>query len=1182
MTNKTLIRVQAIALLMLVLLMQTVHAQANRATINGTVKDQQGAVVPAVTVTAKNDATGVDTRSTTDSQGFYSILNLPVGTYTLTFNKTGFMKLDRAGITLITAQVAKIDVSLAIGSANEVVTVTSSAPVVETETSDISADLQVHVITELPMNAAGGRNAENFVFSVMPGVEGNAWSANINGAQAFTKDVKIDGVSITSGVQGDQGEVGPSMEAVEEVNVQTSGASADTASTAGGVESFTIKSGTNQFHGSAFGYGHNEILDANTWSNNYYGLERAKDRLWDWGFSAGGPVWIPKLYNGKNKTFIFGAFEKYQQSDFRMGGVGTGATVPTADFLNGDFSALLAAGGNTPIPGFLDGAGNQVYVGSIFDPTTGNLFAGNVIPSGRLSAVSKKIAAIYSQYYKPDSSTLTANELFPSNTNPTMVHHQYTFRVDHNLTAKNRLSGDYIRMYSPRLLADQGGVWQQGSTDGGPLAYTRTQIVAGNSFRISDSHTFTDNLLNVAAIGYNRFWNGATPPISTNFPPTLGFGDTGANNFPRVQFADGVAGVTETSIGNTYGGFYIAGAYILNDTMTWVHGHHTLKFGGEGWRQLHNQTPATNQLSFSFSGLQTGAPTTPYKNYVGFAFASFMLGDVQQASETTGILTHGKRSQYALFVQDDFRLNPRLTLNLGLRWDVTSPLTEADGRWTVFNPNVMDTQLGIKGLEQYANSGSKSFEGDPDYKQFGPHVGFAYQAMSRLVARGSYGITYVPIGLQTWSAVPYGATYGFTGSNAVALNSNFTPAFNWDNGYPGAFVPGVKDPHVTIQPGVGYAQTIIDPHGLSQGYSHQFNIGVEYAIAKDTRISANYVGNRGRRLHDGNLGTTEATPAATLGLYQSGTAWDWVSDSASAATAGVPLPFNGFQGYAWQAINQFPQLAMMWDGVYFVNTHKGKTSYDALQLEAVRRAGKGATFDVSYVLSQSLGNTNNAFTESWTTGAYQDFSKLDAEAGLPTSGDTRHIVKGYVSYDLPFGHGQRYLANNSLANWALGGWKVTGMVRYNSGQPLFVYASNPYSGLAALYPNVNKSGNFSSQFHKGKFAPYTGSSTPPTGDKYFTPTLYSQPAYGTLGTGPEVVSANRGFGYADEDMTFLKNTAFGADGKYRLSFRVEFYNLLNRHYYSNPTTDMTSPQFGYVTGVTGTGRNGQFGARFQW
>jgi len=1168
-----------IFLLLLGALPALLNAQVDRGTINGTVKDQSGAVIPGATVSVTNVDTGVTSTTFTSASGFYEVLNVRVGRYSLRFSKAGFRELLRKGVTLSVAQVAEINETLQIGAATEVIQVTDDAPVIETETSDVASDIRSTTFTDLPLTASGGRNVEYFAFAVMPGVEGNWWTADINGTQSFTKDVKIDGVSLTSTITGDQGETGPTMEAIGELNTQTSGLSAENSSTPGGVEMFTIKSGTNVFHGSAFGYGHNEFLDANSWYNPNK-TPKPKARFWDWGFSGGGPVWIPKIYNGRNKTFVFGAFEKYQQNDFTMGS-GGGPTVPTPAFLGGDFSALL----DTSTTHGTDAAGNPIYNGSIFDPTTGNVFPGNKIPSTRFSKVSQQVMAIYQKDYVPANTSPTGNELTVAGNSPSQKHWEYTMRVDHNFTAKNRISFDYIYHYSPRLLVDNGSPWQPGSTDGGPLANNRSQIVRAFSYHVSDAHTFTANLLNVASVAYNRYWNGSVPAIGTDFPPQFGFGETGASNFPRITFNGSVNGFGESSIGNQWSGHYIGATYIFNDTVSWVHRRHTLKIGGELWHQLMGNEPSNGALTFAFDPSQTGAPKASYASNVGFAFASFELGAVQLASEAVGVFTHSRRDELGLYFQDDWRVNPKLTLNLGLRWDVTTPLTERQGRWTVFNTNAMDTVWNIKGVDQYAMNGSTSFEGSSDLRQFGPHVGAAYQVTRRLVARGSYGIAYTPIGTDTWGAVPYNTVAGFQGSNTVPKNANFTPAFNWDSGYPGKTVPGVLSPHNTEQASVnGYWESAIDPNSLHQGYIHQFNAGAEYAITKDTRLTANYVGDRGRRLHDGNLATTEPTVAAELALWNSGNEWNWVYDAPSAAASGVPYPYSGFSGFALQAINQFPQIASQYSTLYFVGTHLGRTSYDSLQIEAMRRTGQGFTFDMSYTLSKAKGDTGDNFAESWTTGAFQDFSKLSQEATLPQTSDTRDVLKGYVTYALPFGRGQKFLANGNVTDKFVGGWNATALLHYNTGQPLPVFANNPYYQWAAEYPNVNLKGNFSRKFHYGNFIVPTGSNPAPQGNQYFDGTNFTQPAYGTLGAGPEIVGALRGFGYADEDAALLKYTSFGPEGKFKLSIRVEFYNLFNRHYFSNPNTNLSSSQFGYVTSLssTATPRQGQFGARFQW
>jgi hypothetical protein len=1137
------------------------HAQGDRGTINGTIADASGAVIPGVQVTATNLETGVASVSTSNSVGFYSILNLPVGRYSLKFDKEGFTKLDRSGITLSTGQVAQINATLSIGAANQVITVTDDAPVLNLETSDLGSDVKGGMITELPLNVAGGRDVENFAFAVMPGVEGNPWTASINGTQNFTKDVKIDGTSLTATITGDQMENGPSMEAVQEVQVQTSGLTAENSSTNGGVEMFTLKSGTNQLHGSAFGYGHNEFLDANTWANDNAGLPKAKSRFWDWGFSAGGPI-------RKDHTFVFGAFEKYQQNDFTLGSLG--ATVPTPAFLSGDFSALLDT---TKVEG-TDKAGNTIYKGAIFDPGTGNVFAGNIIPGSRISSTAQKIVGVYQKYYAPANSSLNNNERTLLGNSPLQDAKSFVVKVDQVLGQKNRLSGSLIFDRKPRTLADGSSVWSPGTTDGGPMSTARQQKVNSQSWRLSDSHTFTPSLLNVASAAYNRYWNGNSAFATGDWPNQLGFGETGAHNFPQISFGGARNGVAETGIGNGWTNYYVGQTYILNDTLSWVHGRHTVKFGAEGWHQLITSDTGHGGLQFTFDPDQTGAPTAPYKNDVGFGFASFLLGDVNKASEGVGLQQHGRRNSAALYVQDDWRVNPKLTLNVGLRWDVTMPFTEADGRWANYSTNVKNPALGINGVLQFANSGSKSFEGNIDYKQFGPHVGFAYQVTNKLVARASYGILYVPIGTNYWEGVPYGYAPGYRGTNVVNQTSDFSPAFNWDKGYPGVYAAPSKDTSF-----LNCCAVNIDPHSLSQGYTHQYNAGVEYAINKDVKLSANYVGNRGERLHDGNLNMNEGDPGSFLNLVNSGHFWDWVSDPASAAAAGVQYPFAGFSGFANMALTPYPQVPMdtYWV-IYYVGTPKGKTSYDALQTELTKRTGSGVTLDMSYTLGRALGNTGNNFSETWGTGYFQDYTKLDQEARLPSTGDMRNIVKGYVSYELPFGRGKHWLNSNAVADKFIGGWHTTGLVHYNTGSPLGVWAPNPYGGApywAGVYPNVNKHGHFGSQFNRTQFA-VDGHS------QYFDGTNFSQPDYGTLGSGPEIVSSLRGFGYADEDLTLLKYTSFGPEDKFKLSIRVEFYDLLNRHYYTNPVTDMTDPMFGSVKDVQGTSRNGQFGARLQW
>jgi hypothetical protein len=357
-----------------------VWAQVDRGTITGTVTDPSEAVLAGVQVMATNSATGATFRGTTNHLGIYSILNLPIGTYAARFTHDGFTALNLANLSLTAAQVLELNTKLQVGSSLETVTVTTAPPLIETETSSLGTTLESRAMTDLPLNVSGGRDASTTLYSTTPTMTGGVYQDHIAGSPEFSKTVLIDGTDGNNGMQGFV--FTPGMDALQEVQAQVSGIGVEGAGTGGGVLMYELKSGTNQFHGSAFYFGHNEILDANTWANNYFRAgcaagdttceqtyKRGRDRLGDYGFSAGGPLW-------KKHTFIFGDYEKYVATDLRQNPIG--ATVPTSQMLSGDFSELLTMGTNQgPVPdpiwggSWMNPCTNQPYLyGQIFDPST--------------------------------------------------------------------------------------------------------------------------------------------------------------------------------------------------------------------------------------------------------------------------------------------------------------------------------------------------------------------------------------------------------------------------------------------------------------------------------------------------------------------------------------------------------------------------------------------------------------------------------------------------------------------------------------------------------------------------------------------------------------------------------------------------------------------------------------------
>ncbi len=1150
------------------------YAQGNRSSITGTVTDPSNAVVEGVKVTAKNLGTGVETGGFTNNDGIYSILNLFPGDYSLKFSKSGFQTIELPSITLLSTQVAKIDQRMAVATTTQTITVTAPSPILDTETATQGTHLTGQVVTDLPLNVSGGRQIEQFAYALTPGysAQSNIYDAVVNGTQGFTKDFTIDGTSGTAQIQGDSIEIGPSMEAIQEVESQTSGISAQNGITNGGVIMFNIKSGTNQFHGSGFIYGHNEFLDARIWGNP----NKPKSRFWDYGTSVGGPI-------RKDKTFFFGAFERYQENNFTLGTLGTNsgaATVPTQAFLNGDFSALLD---KTTLLG-TDTHGLPIYSGAIFNPSDpGAVFPGNVIPSSMFSSVSKKILSIYQQDYAPQGSSILGNDRFPTRGTPSQTPDQAVVKIDENLTSTNHLSGSWIYDFRPRTLVDSGGVWQLGSTTGGPLANARHQKVVGNEFRASDSDTITPNLVNVFNATYNRYWNGSTPSESgTNWPAQLGFGNTGADNFPAINFGGAVNGYQTTNIGNTWQGYSVAGTFIYEDNLSWTKGKHVFTFGGRFRAMQLNSHGGSGALSFTFSNNSTGAVNQSYANQVGYGFASFLLGDVLSANETTPFDLYGRRKAMNLFAQDSWRLTPTLTLNLGLRWDAAFRFHEKYGHWANYNLNAIDPNLGVPGSLEYLNGGGGSFEKNQDWHNFGPQIAIAWNPWKRVVFRGAFNILYVPIGINYYNGVPYGFAPQYRGTNSTSA------PFNWDSGYPGIFIPGTKSttPSDTLFPVVN-----VDPNALLAGYTDNWNIGVQYQLTQNMSIEASYVGNRGHHLQDSGLNNNQPTAQRFFGLVNSGNGFNFVCSPSDAAASGVPYPYSGFCAPALAAIAPYPQLAAaeaniwFYPNLYYVGLPLGQSYYDSMVIQLLKRLGSGLTLNLNYTLSRSEGDSVNNFGESYDVASIQNFNNLTEAAHTLTVYDQKHVFKGAVTYELPFGHGREFLANKGkFVNGLVSGWRVNGIVLYASGTPLSFSSSNYYYYplWATTYVNYNLAGFSGNTFVPRYFQQPTDSNPTPAADLYFPAPLVANPTYGQLGTGPARIDALRGFGITSENVSLLKNTAFGPEGRFNLQFRMEFYNILNRHTFNNPDTNLTSPTFGYVTSVNSTPRQGQFGVRFQW
>ena len=1208
-------------LAILLFLAFSASAQSNRASIKGIVTDPTKGVVAGVDVTARNVDTNVDTSTTTNEEGLYLLPNLPPGTYSLTFRKTGFKEITQPSITLISTQVAGIDVTLQLGSAAENITVTAEAPVLDSESTSVGTNLSNSAITDLPLDiyGSGGRFVEDFAVALTPGYSpySSPYGAVVNGSQWFTKDYTIDGTSGTASIRGNSMLTGPAMEAVEELQASTTGLDASSAISNGGVMAFTLKSGTNQFHGSLFGYGHNEFLDANTFMNNLTNTPKAEARAWDYGASLGGPII-------KNKLFFFGAFERFVKNDYTLS---QGGFVPTNDMLNGNFGALLGpqlctdpsgaygACGSTNKDGVAfsgvvnvqnkSGQTVPLQQGMIFDPSTCDSsgqnckqFTGNTIDTP-ISSVAQKVNAIYKQYYPAQGNSLFTNSQVTASNAPSEIDNQPVVKLDYDVTSKDRLSGSWIYINHPRFLV-QGGIWQTGSTDGGPLSAVSNENVLSDQYRISESHTFSPTKVNVFNFTYNWYRQADQSTAGGNWNSQLGFGDTGADNFPSISFgsANNPLASDVTGIGNTIQGSFAGANFITGDTFTWVKGRHSFSFGGDFHAYQVNSHSGSGALSFNFVPNTTDGG---YTGLAGYGFASYLLGDVVNAKQSTPFDLYGRRKTMSLFAQDSYKVNPKLTVTAGLRWQYAWRYHEKYGHWANYDLTQIDPNYGYPGLLTFANGGGDSFEKKEYGWGFGPQIGFAYSPTPKWVVRGSFGLTLTPPNIPYFNGVPNGFAPGFQGTNSV--NS----AFNWDNGYPGVFVPGNKD----VDPSSLFPLVSVDPHALMPGFADTINIGVQYELTPTTRIEVAYVGNFGHHLSDTALAWNEPNSSTWLNVVNANpgiTPWNNYVYCANKGDAtgytGIACPYSGFWGPALAAIAPSPQAANWASSYYYyynlnyVGLPIGQSSYNSMVIDLVKRTGHNLTGDINYTYSRSRGDTYTAGQEynGYYTGV-QDFQNLGATANSLTGYDLTHIIKGYFTYNLPFGRGQKWGSDKSaFVNALIGGWQVSGLVGYNTGQPFKVGVNTPYYPLwGNFFPNFNPTGVFGPYKPSGfnALAALNSTQENPYYYNYMSASVASSPINGNVvafGKNGAYDSQLRCPGGQRESASVVKGFSMGSDGQYQLSLRVEFYNLFNRHFYNingcGGTSTTVGPPgsyettFGTVTGVTSDHRTGQFGVRF--
>jgi hypothetical protein len=1166
----TLKRIFGVALFLTALISRPVYAQSDRGMITGVVKDASSAVVPGVHVSVTNVGTNDVQTVVTDSAGLYRVPNLLIGSYTVQFSDTGFKTLNRTGITLLIGQVVEISPELAAGGATETVNVTGATPLLQTENTAVGINLNAEAESELPINVQGSRNLSNFIFDYVPGAEGSDFSSHIDGSTAFTKEVLIDGTSAISQIGGYISESQPPMEAVQESQADTAGIAPDAGRSGGGVFRYELKSGTNQMHGSLFGFLHSTGLDAYSASNrlaaiidpaNAPAYLHKSDSLSDWGGGFGSHII-------KDKLFYFVAFERYMQSNRALGN--NSRTVPTDAMLGlnsdgsiapfADLSRMLTT---SNVIG-TDPCGNTLYQGSVVNPATNCAFVNNQIPTSLItSSATQQIIQLFHAYYTPQTNT-NLNEAGPEyQPDPWFHNTQTSIKVDYNVSSRQHLNGSFYWDDYPRINADQGGVWSSTQPNGGPMANSYHHDTTAPGARMSDSYTFSPNLVNTVYATFSSFRNPSIAVSQTgDWDSKLGLLN-GAGNFPLINFSSGYFGNGAnyqngwnfSPLGSQFNDHYSGNTYVYSDQVVYNHGIHSLKAGVEFRAMQFNSHTDVGTFEggnpLIFDPTSTAGAWYDYANgynNLGNAFASFLLGDVFRATNTTPDPQYGRRKAFSAYASDTIKLNERLTMNLSLRWDYNNPYKEKYGHWSSFVTDAPNPVTGLIGEYQYLTNGSQSWEKRQDWYNYAPHIGAAYSLTNKTVVRGNFAVFFVPLNLNTYGGIPYQAN-GNPGYFKQSTESNF----NWGTGY---------DPIITQVQTPDYTQfgpVSIDPRSLTPGNTQQYNIGIQRQLDRVTTIEGNWIQSHSYHLQSGIFRNNQATVANMQNYVINGA---------------FPASYNDYYagvGPAYAGITPFPQVAAGFGPLYSVGTPLGNGDYKSVQLSITRRAAKGLSVQGSYNWSRAHGDVDSDFEELYFAGALQNIYDLASERKDILDFDMTHIVKGYILYDMPFGRGMRFAGDAGRAlDAVIGGWSVDFNFHYNSGTPISLHSTNSYPGFNDVYANIAPGCKLTTG-HKG------------IGQKYINTSCFSNPngAIGALGNGQNFQAGVRNPGAADEDLALHKSFSMGPDNQYKLTLRMEFYNVLNRATLGGPDTNMADSTYGEITNYAGNpGRVGQFGARF--
>jgi Carboxypeptidase regulatory-like domain len=1144
-------------------------AQSERGSITGIVTDQSGAPVPNVSVVIINPATNTEERVTTTGAGDYTAANLEPGNYRVEIEAPGFKRFEEQGIMLTAGRAVRLNATLQVGQVNEQVEVQAQTTELQTENAKVSNAVDNKLVDQLPLVVGGAMRSPFDLVTITPQSKGSGTTLSLGGGQAASWGATLDGLPVNTNRSADAVEtayVTPSVESITEFAVDTNGFQAEFGQAGGGVITFASKSGTNQLHGTAYEFLRNDDFDA----RGFFAAQRSIYKQSDFGASAGGPVVIPKLYNGKNRTFFFLSYEGFRN---RIGSNGQIFTVPAAEMYQGNFANWVNSKGQRlliydPLSTVANASGGY----------TRTPFPNNQIPVSRFSTISKEMLP-YAQNVVPNRPGLVPgtpgyvqnNYISSGGTleNPT---DKGSVKIDQNFGYNHHLGFFYNRTRYNSLPGPSG---PSGLPE--PLYTGQNSEYDSSVYRMDYDWIISPRLVNHFVIGGNEFTkNSFSPNVGQNWKSKICIPNVvDCNvNFPNLIFGD-ISNWGSTAYNGTE-----QPSWSLKEDLSYVFGSHNLKWGYAFESQRANgfgQQNISGQATFSF--LETAVPGVTTQTS-GSSFASFLLGAADAGATETVRYLPQTYDYHAWYMQDDWHVNKRLTVNMGLRYEFTLPPVAGGNQYSDFSPSTPNPAVnnypGALIFAGYGPGRQNTRSLIPGwYGGWGPRLGFAYSLDPKTTIRAGAGRSFSRV-----TVVASSSHYaGFIGQYAFSsTNQGITPAFYWDTGLPSYPLPPQINPSFSNNTNVDWWQG----NNATRAPEIDFwTFSIERQLGSNTVFEADYNGNAGNHLQSGIVNVNQVPMSIVNGLisqYGPTAAINLLNSNISspaARAANIPIPYPNFTNSTIQhsqtaatALRPFPQYLTI-DTSQSGGDKSGHSTYHALLLKLDRRFAYGLQFQWSYLFSKLLTDSDTYYANA---GYAEDEGNRRLEKSIGAY-DQTHVAKFNTIYELPFGTGKRWLTHGFL-NQAFGGWRVSAIQLYASGFPVAVTRN-------ASLPIFNGTNRPYITTYDWR-ATYSGSFDPAK-DLFFNPAAFpTQPNY-LLGNATRYNPLVRAFPMFNENVSLGKT--FLLTERFHLDFRAEAFNLFNRVVFAAPTgsaANLNSISFGAVTSQANTPRQLQLGLKLYW